>query len=204
MKTKASILSTAIIAASAFSQEQPDYMGFQPFGEQQQQAKKDKKKKKAAASAKSEADSHVVANARLVAEIRGFDAAREQAKSFLVGVATVCQEEQLSKAEIVASIVEARGCTEKTAKEQYSRMKKILTDPDALEELRSGEADLKTVRDRTTKKQENPSPKKKKENAEKRFATGISTLVNTAKEMGWDAATCLNTLKAALKKAGVK
>lgn len=189
-----------------YSQEQPIHEVFQTFMQQQQQAKKDKKKKKGSASAKAsaEAASNVVANPRLVEKIRGFDIARDQAKSFLVEVATVAQEEQCSKAEIVASIVEARGCTEKTAKEQYSRMKKLLTDPEALEELRNGTADLKTVRERTTKPQGNPSPKKAKENAEKKFAKGLSLVVTAAKEQGWDAATVLNTLKAKLKKEGVK
>lgn len=202
------ILAACIAPSFSSAQEQPEYVGFQPFGEQQQQAKsKDKKKKKgksASSKASAESTSEVVANARLVEAIKGFDVAREQAKSFLVEVATVAQEEQCSKAEIVASIVAARGCTEKTAKEQYSRMKKLLTDPEALEELRTGQADLKTVREKTTKKQSNPSPKKAKENAEKKFAKGLSLVVTAAKEQGWDAATVLNTLKAKLKKEGVK
>lgn len=167
---------------------------------------KDKKNKKNKSSAKSkaEATSKVISNPRLVSAIQGFDAARAQAKTFLVDVATIVQEEQCTKAEVVASLVEARGCTEKTAKEQYSRMKKILSDPEALEALRNGEVDLKTAREQTTKKQKNPSQEKAKQNAEKRFSTSLSGLINAAKEQGTDLATLLNTVKAAAKKNGIK
>lgn len=40
-------------------------------------------------------------------------------------------------------------------------MKKILSDPDALEALRNGDVDLKTAREQTVKPQKNPSPAKK-------------------------------------------
>lgn len=168
---------------------------------------KDKKKNgKASASAASKVSepSKVVANARLVAAIKGHTEALGQAKSYLVTMAEIIQNEQLTKAEVIASIMEARGIDKKTAGEQYSRSKKIFTDPDTLEQLKAGEIDLKTARQATAKKQENPSAAKKQANAEKNMAKAITTIVNIAKESGTDIATLLATVKAAAKKAGLK
>lgn len=164
------------------------------------------KKGDASSSAKAgaKAESTVVANPRLVAAIKSYQVAVEQTQSYLLDVATICQEEQLTKAEVVASIVEARGVKKETAEQQYSRMRKLLTDPDELEALRSGETDLKTLREKTKKTQKNPSTKKQAENREKRFAKAVSIIVNVAKEGGMDRETILNALKSALKKAGVK
>lgn len=156
------------------------------------------------ATAKAKAESTVVANPRLVAAIKQYETSREQTQTYLVDVATIVQQEQLTKAEVVASIVEARGVKKETAEQQYSRMRALLTDPDALEQLRSGETDLKTIREKTKKTQKNPSTKKAQENREKRFAKAVSTICNVAKEGGMDRETIMNALKAALKKAGVK
>lgn len=167
--------------------------------------KKNKSKKnKSKASAKSEADSSVVANVRLVDAIKSFDVSKAATQSYLVEIGTIVQEEQCTRAEVVASIVEARGCTPETANQQYSRMKKIFTDPEALEELRSGESDLKSIRERTKKPQKNPSQKVKLEAANKRFVKGVGMVVTSAKEVGMDKATIINTINAALKKNGIK
>ncbi len=168
--------------------------------------KKDKKNKSSSSSVKADAksESTVTANPRLVAALKQYEASREQTKSYLVDVATIAQEEQLTKHEIIASLMEARGIEKSTAESQYSRMKKLLTDPDALEELRTGESDLKTIREKTTKKQKNPSAKKQQENREKKFSAAVTTIVNCAKEGAMDRETILNTIKSALKKAGVK
>lgn len=163
------------------------------------------KDKKSGAKAKSSSkeQANVVANPRLVAAIKSGDDAAMQYKSCLITIATIAQEEQLTKAEIVASIIEARGVEKITAESQYSRMKGIMSDPKVLEGLRNGEIDLKTARMQTVKKQENPSPEKKKKNIEKRFSTAITSLVNTAKEGGMDKASVLLSVKSACKKAGI-
>lgn len=162
------------------------------------------KEKTSAASAKAKAEVSAVANPRLVAAIKQLSASMIQTQSYLVDVATICQEEQLTKAEVILSLMEARGIKKETAESQYSRMRAILVDPDALEELRDGEADLKTIRDRTKKPQQNPSAKRQEENREKRYSKAISGIVAYAKESGTDRTTILNGVKSALKKAGVK
>lgn len=162
--------------------------------------------KKAAVSvkAKTEATSAVSANPRLVAAIRGFDEAKATAQTLLVEIGTIAQQESLTKNEVVASLMAARGVEKNTAESQYSRMKKIFSDPEVLEKLKNGEMDLKEAREKTTKKQENPSESKKQENANKRLAKGIAMVLGAAKELGTDIASIINTFKAAGKKAGLK
>lgn len=146
----------------------------------------------------------VKANERLVQALQGHDEAKSSAKSYLIDMATICQEEMLSKEEIVASIMEARGLDRKTAGEQFSRVRKILTDPDTLAELRDGTIDLQTARARTVKKQKNPSTEKAQANAEKVITKAITQILGKAKELGLDLASIISTLKLAAKKAGVK
>lgn len=165
--------------------------------------KKPVKSKSSKATTKSEATASVVANVRLVAALKAYDTSLAQTQSYLVELGTIAQEEQLTRAEVVASLMEARGIEKSTAESQYSRMKAIITDPEALESLRSGEADLKTVREKTKKGQKNPSKDVAKKNAEKKFATAITTLVNASKELGLDRDSVIVTVKSALKKAGV-
>lgn len=169
---------------------------------------KEKKKSKsssssASAKAKATETSNVVANPKLVAAIKSFDAVRAQAKSYLITIAEIAQNEQCTKAEVVASIMEARGVEKSTAETQYSRYRELFTDPDALEAARDGEVDVKTLRQPKVK-QKNPSKKKQDENREKRFAKAVKDIVQCAKEGGQDKATVLNTISAALKNAGVK
>lgn len=158
----------------------------------------------AKADAKEDTKQKVVANPRLLEALQNYDEAKSQAKSYLISVATIAQEEQLTKEEIVVTIMEARGVDRETAKQQYSRISKLLTKPDVLEELREGIIDLATARAKTVTKQKNPSAKKKQENAEKRILTGITMIVNAAKEMGMDLQALISTLKEKAKKADLK
>lgn len=167
--------------------------------------KKNKKNSSSKAAAKSKEKQTVIANPRIVAALTSYDATLTQAKSYLVDLATIVQEEQCTKAEVVASIMQARpNITEKTAKEQYSRLKKILNSPESLEALRTGEATLATVREKTTKKQANPSAKKKAENLEKKFVKSVNGLIDFAKESGTDLKTIIESIRAKAKAAGVK
>lgn len=166
---------------------------------------KNKKPAKVEAKAKSKAKEavKVVANERLVEAIRSSNEAMEEARTKLIGVATVIEEEQCTRAEVVASYMEANGVEKVTAESQASRVMKLVKDPDTLEALRSGAIDLKTARAATTKKQKNPSATKKAENAEKRYNRAITQLVESAKDMGADLQSVMLSVKAALKKAGL-
>lgn len=168
--------------------------------------KSEEKVKSASASSKTteKATENVVANPRLVAALQSYESSIQQTQSYLVNVAEIIQNEQLTKAEVVASIMEARGVEKVTAESQYSRMKKIFSDPETLEALRTGEIDLKTAREKTKKAQKNVSAEKQAENREKAFTKGLTTFITAAKESGTDLQTILNTVKSACKKAGIK
>lgn len=158
-----------------------------------------------ASSKEKEAEvSKITANPKLVAALQGHDEAKGQVKSYLIEMATICQEEQLSKEEVIASIMEGRSVDRKTAGEQYSRMKGILNDPKTLQELKDGVIDLQTARAKTKKTQENKSPKKAQENAEKVITRSISAIITKCKETGLALADVITTLKQAAKKAGLK
>lgn len=161
-------------------------------------------KKSAGAKAAAKAASKVTANARLVAAIRAADDGMAKAKSLLVTMARIAQDEDLTRPEIVASLMEARGIEKSTAESQFSRMKKLMTDAETLKGLEEGTITLRAAREATTKKQSAPSPEKKKQQAEKKFARSISAIVETAKETGMDFASVIKAIKSALKKAGVK
>lgn len=165
---------------------------------------KKKIKKSAGAKANAAAASKVTANARLVAAIRASDDALNKARSVLVVMAEICQSEDLTRPEVVASIMEARGVEKSTAESQYSRMKKLMTDPATLAALKDGSMSLTMARAASKKAQKSPSPEKKKANAEKKFAKALSTIVETAKETGMDYVSVLKAIKSALKKAGLK
>lgn len=159
---------------------------------------------KATAKSTSDATSHVTANPRLVEAIKLFEESKAQTKTYLVDLATIVQEEQLTRAEVVASLMEAKGIQKNSAESQYSRLKKLLNDPDTLEELREGEIDWKTAREKSQKTQKNPSAKKKAENLEKKFSKAVTTIVQCAKEGNMDRETVMQTVKVALKKNGIK
>lgn len=161
------------------------------------------KKSGAKASAATKEAVAVASNPRLVAAIRSSDEAKLAYKSSLIAVCTIVQEEQLTKAEVVASLMEGRGIEKVTAESQFSRMKGLLLNPEVLEDLKNGIIDLKTARTQTTKKQANPSAEKKKQNLEKRINTNLTALMAAFKEGGMDKASIILTVKAAIKKAGI-
>lgn len=167
---------------------------------------KDKKKNKGSSSSTKSASKEVAkvsSNPRLVAALQASDQAEGAFKSSLVLISTIVQEEQLTKAEVVASLMKARNIEKVSAEGQYSRMKGLLNNPEIMQQLASGEMTLKMARAATVKKQQNPSTEKKKENIQKRFSSAITSLMNAAKEGGMDKASVLNTVKSACKKNGI-
>lgn len=155
------------------------------------------------AEAKVEEVSKITANPRLVAALQNHDESKKAAKSYLVEMATIVQEEQLSKEEIITSIMEARECDRKYAGEQFSRLKSILMDPLTLQQLKDGVIDLQTAKKKTAKSQENKSPKKALENAEKVIIRSCTAICTKMKELGLSFAQVMATFKQIAKKNGI-
>jgi hypothetical protein len=145
----------------------------------------------------------VQANARLVAALKKQRTAMEESKSYLVEAAEIAQNEDLTRQEVVASIMAARGIEKSSAESQYTRLKKIFTDPDALEALKNGEVDLKTAVQKTSEKRE-PSAKTKEKNAEKAAQTALGTLFKKAKEVGWTKRHLIRMIETGCKANGIK
>lgn len=167
---------------------------------------KDKKKNKGSSSstkASSKETAKVSSNPRLVAALRSSDEAKMVFKTSLITIATIVQEEQLTRAEVVASLMEARSIEKTSADSEYSRMKGLLNNPEILEQFKNGEITLKAARSATVKKQKNPNPEKKKENIQKRFSGALTSLCNAAKEGGMDKASVLIAVKQHCKKTGI-
>lgn len=163
---------------------------------------------KAAASSNAKAGAKdtakTVANPRLVEAIRSSDALKEQYKSSLVRLAEIYQNENCTRAEMVSSLIEARSCSKATAESQFSRMVKLLKNPDIFEQLKSGAIDLKVARQATKKKQAAPNKDKQRAAVEKRFATSLGKMLEAAKEGGYDLASILSSVRAAAKDEGIK
>jgi uncharacterized hydantoinase/oxoprolinase family protein len=159
---------------------------------------------KVATTAKETTKVAVTSNPRLVAMIKSYDGAVKQAKSYLIDLATIVQEEALTRNEVVASIMEGRGVEKSTAESQYSRIKALCSDPEALEKVKNSEMTLGQVRDSSKKTQANPSKEVKEKNANKRMSGGINQIIAAAKELGMDISTIVSSLKDAAKKAGLK
>lgn len=152
---------------------------------------------------KAEQTEKVTAHPKLVEAIIGYDGAKKEARSYLIEMATIKQQEQLSKQEVLASLMKARGIDRKTAGEQYSRIRKILESPETLQELRDGVIDLATAKAKTSKKQENPSTKKAAENGEKVIIRSCTAICTKMKELGIGFQEFLTTFKQIAKKNGI-
>lgn len=161
---------------------------------------------KAEAKAKeAKAAAAAVANPKVVAAIRAEDEARSNAASKLAHLLQVVQDTEVTRPELVASYLEAKpNCSPATAQSQASRIMGLLKDPEVASKLISGEITLKTAREATTKKQENPNEAKAKENKQKRLATALAQVVAAAKELGIDRTSLKAMLTEAAKKAGIK
>jgi hypothetical protein len=163
---------------------------------------------KVGAKASADTAKQVTAHPGLVKLLKGIEEAKQRATSYLIDAATLVQKEQLSKEEVIASIMEARDCDRKYAGEQYSRLRQYLNKPEILEDLREGritlkEAKVKVKGDKGSRTRK-PSPKEIQQNAAKTITTSITRMLNAAKNAGIDLQSLLSTVKEAAKKAGIK
>lgn len=163
---------------------------------------------KSKADAKAEAAKSVTAHPGLKKVLLKYDGAKKQASSYMIEAATLCQEQQLSKEEIVATLMEVRGIDRETAGQQFSRLKLLLLNPETLEELREGKISLKEAKEKVKKakgaKTRQLSAKEIQRNTEAVITRSITQMLNAAKNGGTSLEALLSTLKEAAKKAGLK
>lgn len=145
-----------------------------------------------------------VANPELVEILKSYYESKDAAQSYLIQAGRLIETEELTRPEVVASIMEARGVEKSTAESQYSRMKNILSNPEIRAKFEAGELTLTAAVAATSKKQAAPSAAKQKENAEARFNKGVSLIVSAAKDAALGAAEIISSIRASLKDAGIR
>lgn len=157
---------------------------------------------------------------KLLAAIKGYDEHVQQAESYYVEMIELIQVNKIARADVVATLMKARGITFEGAQSQYSRMKNIWQDPTILAKLKSGEITLKMAREATTKKQNNPAAGNavagtgeagegggataSKETKEARYSRAQKALVAAVKENGFDKKSAILSFEAELTAAGIK
>ena len=169
-----------------------------------------------AASAKGKPEAKV--HQGLETLIKSYDTACEKAESYYIQIIEEIQKNKISRADVVATLMRARGITFETAQSQYSRMKGIWQNEEVLKQLKAGEISLRMAREKTTNKQaKNPNSAgttgsatggnggtKDTETKEARYDRCRKALVASAKECGFDIKSVLLSLEADLKAAGLK
>lgn len=158
----------------------------------------------------------------LEALIKSYDTTVQKAESYYVEIIETVQRDKISRADVVATLMRARGISFETAQSQYSRMKGIWQNPEVLRQLKSGEITLRVAREKTTKKQQSPAngtatpgsgdaagaaaatAQKDKETKEARYDRCRKSHVAAVKECGFDLKSALMSFEADLKSAGVK
>jgi hypothetical protein len=152
-------------------------------------------------------------HAKLLNAIQKYDEHVQEAESYYVEMIELIQTEKIPRADVVQTLMKARGITFETAQSQYSRMKGIWQDPKILEQLKNGEITLKVARDSTKKSQSNPASGNataqgaggaSKETKEARYERARKAHVAAVKECGFDLRSALVSFEADLKTAGIK
>lgn len=151
--------------------------------------------------------SKVTANPRLVVLFKKYEGAKSEAQGFMVSMCELCQKEQLTREEIIASIMEAKDLNRKSAGEAYARISRFLNKPDILQDLKDGKYNLKEAKEKlkaAAKRTRVLSPKEVQKNAEKTITSSFTKAITAAKNSGMDMSALVNTLKEMAKKAGIK
>lgn len=165
---------------------------------------KSSSKSGASAKASSKEASKVVANERMVEAVRDSMEKKKEYASSLVTISEIFREEQMTRAELVASIIEAKGVEKSTAESEASRIIGLAKNPKMLKALENGEMTVRAAVAGASKKQANPNKEKQKENIEKRYNTGLSKMLEAAKEGGYTREEIIQNVKASCKEAGIK
>lgn len=155
----------------------------------------------------------------LLVKIKAYDEAVSKAESFYIEIIEVIQSEKISKADVVQTMMKARGITFESASSQYSRMKGIWQNPEILQQLKDGTITLRMAREKTVKKQAGtvaaeaakasgtaatPGSGGDKETKENRYDRCRKAFIASCRECGYDLKSILMSVEADAKAAGIK
>lgn len=158
---------------------------------------------KPGAKVKVKAKAEAVANEELVGLFEQYDEGVKLAESYFVALVEFIQENQIDKATVISSMMQARGIDYESAVTQYSRIRKIFNNEEVLQELKEGKITLKVAREKTKTTQKNPAAAKP-EAKEQRFNSTLKAFTAAAKESGFARKEIMVTVEAELKSAGIR
>lgn len=148
--------------------------------------------------------------------IKQYEEVKEKATSFMCDIAEMIGKKNLGRPVVIRTVMEARGVTLETAQSYASRLMKLAKNPDAIKGLRDGTA---TIRETLYNRKPTPAtttdagaagesgaskPKTDTEKKEDKYNRVLKEFVDVAKASGFDYASILAGVKAALKDAGIK
>lgn len=152
---------------------------------------------------------------KLLVAVQGYDQHIQEAESYYVQMIELVLTEKISRADVVATLMRARGITFETAQSQYSRMKKMWEKPEILDQLKKGEITLKVAREATKSTQTGAKAggqgdgsagtgSKTQETKEARYDRVRKAHVAAVKECGFEKKSAMLSFEADLNAAGVK
>lgn len=146
-----------------------------------------------------------VVNVALRTAFQNYDAAMAEAERFYVEIIEIIQGSNISKPDVIATIMDARKIAYETAANHFTKMKNIWTSPEIYQKLKNNEITLKMAQQATTKKSatKKNATSDTKETKEARYEKARKALVAAAKECGFDRKGVLLSVEADLKAAGV-
>lgn len=142
-------------------------------------------------------------NPEVVELISTFDSDVKKAEESFIALVAFIQENEVDRATVIASMMQARGISYESAQKEYGKMKKIFNNETVLEELKSGAISLKVAKEKVKTPQKNPASAKP-EAKEAKFTNTLKNFVAAAKESGFARKEIMVTVEAELKTAGIK
>lgn len=155
---------------------------------------------KTSAKAATKDKPEVVVHPGLMKLLKSEQQAAEQAASYLVEICELVEKDNISNAQLIKTIMEARGITDKSAASQASRIRSLMKDQESLQRLKDGEVTIRAAVKSAQTQQAAAGPK----NKQKAFDNALNKFVGAAKALGQDKKTILVTVDAALDEAKIK
>lgn len=144
----------------------------------------------------------VKADPGLVTIVQNYENAAEKAQTYYVEMIDYIKKNNINRAVLVRTLVEARQIEVVTASSEASRIMKIAKDDVVFGQLAAGEITLKVARVATQKKRESSAATTTtgtSEDKNKTYEKAVQDLAKAAKALGFDVKSVLANVKATLQ-----
>lgn len=151
---------------------------------------------------KSNVKAEVKSDTGLVKIISNYDDAAEKAQSYYVEMIDYIKKNNISRAVLVRTLVEARKIEVISASSEASRILKISKDDEVFNALKAGEITLKVAKAQTQKKRDSSAAATttgSNEGKDKVYDKALQAFAASAKALGMDLKSILASVKATLQ-----